>query len=126
MAALPEEKWSGSLVGGNSTTTSTGTTNNDQQNSLIAGSLQKLLRVNSQDRILQTVRLEGGHGGRARHLSIVCNEKAGEYCLLGTDSSSCNPSICNNRDKEESCDKEIEDIEVGVLCIWYNYWVISS
>ena len=73
---------------------------------------QHLLRP--EDRIIQTVRLEGGHIERNRFLSIVCNEKADEYCLLGIDC--CTKSTAQNEKNNEDDDSNhIEDVEVSLM-----------
>ena len=77
--------------------------------SRMAELFQCLLRP--EDRIIQTVRLEGGHVDRHRYLSIVCNEKAGEYCLLGIDC--CSTETKHDKTRQEHSDKDqSEDIKV--------------
>ena len=72
------------------TSSKTSSINNDY--SRMTEKFQCLLR--QEDRIIQTVRLEGGHNERQRFLSIVCNEKADEYCILGIDTC-----LVTNQDK---------------------------
>ena len=70
--------------------------------------IQELLRP--EDRIIQTVRLEGGHTERQRFLSIVCNQNADEYCLLGIDCS-LKAKPLTSTDLIEETDYQ-EDVEV--------------
>ena len=74
----------------------------------VAEMIQGTLR--SEDRIIQTVRLEGGHAERSRFLSIVCNETAGEYCLLGTDC--CSTVNKHDKNQQQDCDNYNEDTKV--------------
>ena len=72
--------------------------------------IKKLLRP--EDKIILTVRLEGGHNERQRYLSIICNQKAdelNEYCLLGIDSSiETKPQTPTDLVDEETCnDKKV-------------------
>ena len=73
--------------------------------------IQELLRP--EDRIIQTVRLEGGHTERQRFLSIVCNQNADEYCLLGIDCSLRPKQLGPNNLIEENDYQE--DIEVNLI-----------
>ena len=73
--------------------------------------IQELLRP--EDRIIQTVRLEGGHTERQRFLSIVCNQNADEYCLLGIDCSLRAKQLGPNNLIEENDYQE--DIEVNTI-----------
>ena len=70
---------------------------------------QHLLRP--EDRIIQTVRLEGGHIDRNRFLSIVCNEKADEYCLLGID---CCSNAIDQQKQNVDVNTHGEDVQVNL------------
>ena len=88
---------------------STGSCNIYNDHSRMTEKFQHLLR--SEDRIIQTVRLEGGHAERNRFLSIVCNEKADEYCLLGID---CCSNASNQKKQDADRSNHGEDIEVSM------------
>ena len=80
--------------------------------------IKELLRP--EDRIIQTVRLEGGHFERQRFLSIVCNQKADEYCLLGIDCSFSVKQQNLNTQKDDNA--SIEDEEVSKLHTHRNFY----
>ena len=85
---------------------STSSVNSDH--SRISEIFQDLLKP--EDRILQTVRLEGRYTDRRRFLCIVSNEKAEEFCLLGIDC--CSIETRCSKDEEKNDDDRTDSTKV--------------
>ena len=93
-------------------TTCTITASNDYGK--VSGTFQGLLRTD--DRIIQTVRLEGGHAERHRYLSIVCND-IDEYCLLGIDYVWSKPQ---EGSEENSCSPDSNEGIIPQVILYLN------